>query len=877
MDTSFLKAVGTFLLIISSAVFAKEDQSQSIPWSPRDEDIRILEIRVGPYTLEEIVATYQYQDIILIPLGALSQSIDIAIQSVPEKHMAQGFIFEASRTFYLDTDRNEVTLQGVSTSYESDLVHVLLDDIYVEANLLSSWLDVDLSVNLFLSQLLIISEEPLPFQKRLEREIKIARTLSRIKKEKKDYPIHYEPYTNTSSPFINQTVRAGIDKKSNGETDLIYSYTTHITSDLAKLESVWYIRGDDRDFVDDFRLTLGRTDPESKLLGPLKATNFSFGNIFEPRANLITQPATLNAGLFISNFEIGQQLEYDRHTFIGELLPNWEVELYRNNSLLRYQSNDIDGQYIFEDVPLLYGSNHFRIVFYGPQGQVREENKKFELGDSLTKPGQHFYRTSLTNSSGGERLVAQYNFGIQKNLSANAGFTSIPLIVNNIATKNNYINLGLRNFFDQYFVNIDTVLNMDEGNVFELGLQTRFVDTIFGFKQTLLSDFSSEEFLPTSNPIKSRTKFNIDTAITSESISRIPVGFVISQDKFSNGTSLTNITNNISLNTHNISYNNQLTLQNNSTQSNLMFGTFQLSQYTAINSTRGTINYTLSPEAEITSTILNYDIHNFHDYRINSSLSHSLSTSTTEVAIAFNKPYTDYNLSYGARFNSDSEFTIDVNFSVGLGQEPRTQQWTSSNYLLAGSGSVSARTFIDANQDGIFDDGNDAPLSDVGFVINGSARRNFTDENGVAFITSLPTFSTTDISISQGTLEDPLWSSALDGISIVPRPGKTIQLDFPIFLTGEIDGTVYLERNGQKQGAGNVTIEIVDENNQVVRSIETAYDGFYIISDIPIGQFRARVAQKHLKKLRVVGDKTQPININIDERYINGIDFTLRR
>lgn len=851
--------------------------SDSPPWSPADQDIRILEIRIGRFTLEEIIAGYQYKDVVLLPLGGLSESIDLAITSSPETNSAKGFIFKTERTFFLDTDRDEVTINGIITSYDSDLVHVLLDDIYVEADLLSKWLGIKLSVNLFLSQVWITSEEPLPFEKRLEREQKIKRTLSRLKTDKKYYPRHYEPYENTSIPFVDQTVRTGIKKRSDGETDFVYNYTTHVSADLAKLESVWYITGNDQDFIEDFRLTLSRTDPESKLLGPLEATKFSFGHIFEPRVNLITQPSTLNTGFFVSNFEIGRQLEYDRHTFIGELLPDWEVEIYHNNSLLNYQSQDIDGQYRFEDVPLLYGKNHFRLVFYGPQGQQREENYHFELGDSLTKVGQHFYRTSLTNSSDGQRVIAQYNVGIKKNLSATAGFTSIPLIINNTAVQNNYLLLGLRSYYEKYFFNLDTVFNTEGGNALEFGLQTRFDDIIFGFEQTLLNDFSSEEFLPISVKITSKTRFNIDTAITTDFSPRIPIGFEISQDKFSNGTSTTNITNTISLNAHRVSYNNQLTFQQNTNLNNLIFGTLQISQYTSDSSIRGTINYGLSPDVEISNASINYEIHNFHDYRVNFGLTQSLATNTTELSTTFNKPYEEYNLGYGVRFNNNGEYSIEANFSVGIGQKPRSKQWITSKHSLAGNGSVSARVFIDVNQDGILDVENDVPLSGVGFTIDGSARRNVTDTDGVAFITSLPAYRPLDISVSKGTLEDPLWSSAIEGVRIIPRPGKTIQLDFPIFLTGEIDGTVYLETKGGKYGIGNVTVELIDANDQVVQSTQTAYDGFYIISDIPLGHFRTRIASKHLKNVRVKGQKTQSIDIKFDERYINGIDFTISR
>ena len=199
--------------------------------------------------LKEVISAYQFEDVVLIPLGALSEYIDIAIDSTPENKQAQGFIFNTSRTFYLDAEKSEVTIQGITNPYQADLVQVLPDDIYVEANLLSKWLNLQLSVNLFSSQLWIISEEPLPFQKKLEREKKIARSLARLRTNTAYYPRHYEPYQNTSIPFIDQSLRVSIENNENTGTDLRYDYTTHMTADLAKLESVWFLNGNDRNVV----------------------------------------------------------------------------------------------------------------------------------------------------------------------------------------------------------------------------------------------------------------------------------------------------------------------------------------------------------------------------------------------------------------------------------------------------------------------------------------------------------------------------------------------------------------------------------------------------------------------------------------------------
>ena len=58
---------------------------------------------------------------------------------------------------------------------------------------------------------------------------------------------------------------------------------------------------------------------------------------------------------------------------------------------------------------------------------------------------------------------------------------------------------------------------------------------------------------------------------------------------------------------------------------------------------------------------------------------------------------------------------------------------------------------------------------------------------------------------------------------------------------GEFDGTVYLARNGTTVPAGRVTVEVVDGRNRVVNSTATEYDGFYVISKIPLVKYRIRV------------------------------------
>ena len=66
-----------FLFSVSGLSRAADEATEN--WTPRDDDIRILEMRVGQYRLEDVLATYQRQDILLIPMGALSEILDLAV------------------------------------------------------------------------------------------------------------------------------------------------------------------------------------------------------------------------------------------------------------------------------------------------------------------------------------------------------------------------------------------------------------------------------------------------------------------------------------------------------------------------------------------------------------------------------------------------------------------------------------------------------------------------------------------------------------------------------------------------------------------------------------------------------------------------------
>jgi len=858
--------------MIASAQTAGSDRQSN--WIPRDQDLRIFEVRVKQYIFEDVVTAYQFEDIVLLPLGGLSELLQIAIEVGPAE--ASGFVLQEERSFFLDTSRAEITLQGEIEKYDRGKVHVLFDDIYVDSNLLGKWLNMSFDVDLFASRIGVRSEIPLPFLQRLEREKRISQALSRMNQNREEYPRHYEPYQNWGVPFVDQTVRLSRRKTESGDTIVNYNYSTYATADLAQHEGSLYFSGNDDDPADEFRLTLGRKDPEGGLLGVMNATEYAFGHLAEPRVALINQPSSIEPGVTVSSAPLGRQSEFDRHRFIGDLLPGWEVELYRNNVLIGYQTEPVNGQYDFQDVPLLLGNNYFRLEFYGPQGQTRTEETRFDLNQSLTRPGEQHYRATVTDDEiDGNRMVLQYDAGIAKRLSLTVNLASIPLDDIDGRKQHNYLNAGLRTYWDSFYLTFDVIDDTESGAAFEFSMQTRFNDIILGITETSLNDFFSEEFRPTDVELSRRSKYRIDAAIPPGVLPRIPISFEYTRDEYADGGELTRLDNLVSVNARGVAISNLLTHQEITNQDPITTGSLQLSTNYSDIRLRGSVNYELDPDSELTDVLLTADPGQIGVYRMSVGLNHSLERDLTEYSVSANKSSGRYNLSLGARYNTDAEITLEASLSVGFGREPRRKDWSTEARTLASNGSVSSRVFLDTNQDGIYN-ANDEPMPDIGFRVGGGFNNLRTDEDGIAFLTGLPVHQSMSITIAPETITDPLWTVALDGVSVVPRPGHAIQLDFPIFISGEIDGTVYVERDGRQFGAGRVIIELLDADDRVVRTASTAYDGFYVMSKIPFGEYRLRVSDKQQIDLGQVAKTIDNLSINNESLFKSGLDFILR-
>jgi hypothetical protein len=638
------------------------------------------------------------------------------------------------------------------------------------------------------------------------------------------------------------------------------------------MEASMFITGAPRN--PEARLTLSRNDPDANLLGPLRARALTLGNVGLPALTHVVRSAGGGNGLVVSNRPLNQPSSYGLHTLRGDLPPGWDVTLYFNDALIAFQQSRPDGLYQFEDQPLVFGNNEFRLVFNGPLGQKRVEREVFLLDDTLTKPG-HFYYTAggQHGDDGSDRQTFQADFGLADSIAATAGLVTIDLGLG--AETRHYSNLGLRASAMGLLMSADHVAATDGGSLTEVGVRTRLGRFSVDLTHTQLSHFSSDFYSASTDPLKQRTRARLSGSVRLNEGLVLPVGLDVFREMTTSGRSSVNAQGRLSLNLQNTSFTNALNLQS-SDGSRATSGALQVRRRVAGMGLSSQLTYTLEPDSQFSSVAISADKNLSNASRINLGLVQSLDPNVTTLAAGYNRNFGTFGMGVSARCSSNGDVGIGMQLFMSIGRDPRSGNWARHWQPMAASGAVSARAFVDANMNGLFDMGEE-PVEGAGFTLNGGSRHPVrTNADGMAYMSHLTPRQFADVALDTGTLEDPQWHAAMPGVRVLPRPGKVVQIDFPVVMTSEIDGTVYLLEDGQSRGIGNALLELVNARGEVVAKQRSAADGYYIVPAVKPGHYTLRLSGEQLRSLGLAANQSHAINMKADGEFVNGMDFTLR-
>ena len=245
---------------------------------------------------------------------------------------------------------------------------------------------------------------------------------------------------------------------------------------------------------------------------------------------------------------------------------------------------------------------------------------------------------------------------------------------------------------------------------------------------------------------------------------------------------------------------------------------------------------------------------------------------TTGAAVLFN------NLAVGADANiSDrGDFSILFKIAFSFGVEPRTGRPVFRGQSFARSGAISPLVFLDTDGDGKFGP-EDVPLPNVRLRSENYVFRDKTDPSGSALITGLEPYRETPVRIDTETLEDPFWKAGEQNIAVLPRPGSVVKVDFPVYETGEIDGTIELERGGLRTPLPGIRMQVLDGGGKVVAQALSGYDGSFFVQGVRLGSFTLRVDPDQLTRLHLAAVAAKPVELSHDNPGATAGTITLTR
>ncbi|MBA2238196.1 MAG: carboxypeptidase regulatory-like domain-containing protein, partial [Lysobacter sp.] len=837
-----------------------------------EADVLLLEVRIEQHRLTDAINAFQSREHILLPLGELAGLLTLAITTQPGVGTASGFILEQERSFSLDVAASTVVLGGVGESFDPAQVRAEADDIYVSSELLARWLPIDLDVDLSRLSVIVRPRERLPLQFRLDRQLVGAGAGSAGGYVDPGYPRHAIPYRLLGVPVIDQTFTVDY-RGGNGESRVGTRYTAFATGDLLGMEGALYVNAADGAESTDVRLTLGRRDPDAGLLGPLRARTALLGNVPLPAVANVSRSSAQGDGFLVSNRPLAHPDSFGRHSLQGPLLPGWDVELYFNDALMGFQAAGPDGQYHFADLQLLFGANEFRLVFNGPLGEVRVERETFLLQQSLTRPGEfHYSLAQQRDDAGHARAVMQVDWGLTRHFGATAGLVRAPVA----SETTNYANLGLRANWRSMILSAELAKAQDGGSMVEATLHTRVGKWSINASHGVLDDFTSEWFLPGDDPVQSFTRLRADGTLSlPASTLRLPVTLEANREIRESGATSLDAAARVSARVRGVSTTAQLRWRSTAGEPEQADATLQMSRRMGAVSLRGQVDYAIVPDRRITVVTIAADRRLGLGYLQSFGVTRMFDTAETLYTTGLTKSMGNFGLGVDVGYSSSGDIVASLRMFVAMGRAAGGD-WNFDALPMANSGAISARAFLDANMNGLMEEG-ERPIEGAAFTVNGARHPTMTDADGLAYLERVPAMRHADIAMLTSTLQDPQWLPRRTGMRVLPRAGAAAELQFPLIMTSEIDGTVYLMENGQRREMGNLLLEVVTAAGDVIATGISESDGYYVLSGIPVGEYQVRVSPSQAQRLDLRVGASRPVSIEPDGWLVSGIDIEVAR
>lgn len=863
-----MRNIYTFLLraLIGALIVCGVSAAHAAPvWTANPDDALLFDVRLGQYRLGEGVRGYQTPEGSCLDLADVIIALDVPVRLDKKLRRATGWVFEERRTVVIDREVNTVQIMNNTQKIGPTDVYDTPEGWCVASAKLSVWFGVMLEVDQGSALLFIRSSFKLPVELALERRNRAAKIRNIAVFDLKSLPQAEAPFRGFKTPSLDAVVRFGglHQGRGRGGTQLNAGYELYAAGEAGPVAYNARLSSNRKGVPESLRLQAYRTDPQSRLLGPLKATQVAIGDVSGVSTALVSQSG-VGRGAFISNRPVERRDAFDRTDFRGELPSGWDAELYRNGQLLVFAETRADGRYEFLDVPLLYGQNDFEVVLYGPQGQVRRERRVVPVGlDSI--PPRKTYYWAVVDEEGRDLITLgkvkrvvrgglRGSFGIERGLDVKTSVAAFGHSLNlEDGLRRNFGEVSLRRALGPSLVEISGAASDGGGAALRANLLGQFFGASVSAESiNARGGYRSDRVLADVAGIHT---LSVDRTIGGSRRS-VPLHLEGRYTERRTGNDSFDAAARVSASLGRIA----LTAQVDWRDERQRFGPdpegiaeASLLANARIKGVRlrGEARYRLSAGARFESATLvgewsaGGDDRFGNDWR--AEIGYDQPLRRARAGLGYIRRFEKVALTASIEGATDGAVAAGFDLAFSLGRNPRGGGLRVTSDRLATQGQAVARVFRDLNGDGRWQP-SEPQEKDVQLSAGRVPVSRLTGADGVVLIDALEPFQPVLIGIDASSLPDPYVQPASSGVVVTPRPGVSIVIDLPLSSAGEVDGTLLRDGGTALEG---VDLELIDLEGRVARKTRSDFDGFFLFEGVPYGRYTLRIAKSIADAVRL--------------------------
>lgn len=873
-------------------------------------------IQVGHIDLGEIILLEQ-GDLLWVSLKDLFDLLEFPVElnysfdqsdQKPERLeglQAQGWYINESNRFSMRLQGERILINSADNFVlESNQILIRENRVLVPFINALNWFDIQATTDKRQLKARLNSKQKLPIEQRLARNSQSSQAY--LNQFELQYPRYDVPYRVISPVFTDVQIGASRVNDAN-------RYNTSIlgSGDLAYMTGRYYLNhrvdeATDKTYT-NARLTLLRNDINSQMLGPLKASHVSVGDITPTSISNISSGGN-DVGLRVSNRPYGSITNANTTNIIGQQQPGWEVELYQNGilvptkqvdqngeeSFVNSQITGDDGRYEFLDQPLTIGENIFTLKFYGPQGQREEIVETYNLDQSALVGGKFIYDLSVSQQDTQidyyfkdeiepDPNKQRFNLHLEKGLGQNFSLTAdYARYYFDDGVAHDFVQPGFRIYAFDTLVNAQYTQDLQAGHQYNFAIARGFgraKDHKLSFNyRSREEDFITNSSDSTSN--KTNFLARLQGPIMKSGWTRL--NYLLSANDSKNYDDSNNQTYAFNLGlglgglliSHNYEHRisqNSFGVKNVRTQGGLQMSSRWRRIYYRVGA-----NYTLEPEEKLQSSqfTMLWNMANAvsSEYQYSKDFSTEAETHKVGVFWTHQRFISSFNVS---KLSADN-YSGNINIRFSLGHDPLKNRMVMSSRSMSNYGAAAVFVYHDLNNNQQYDEGEPA-VEDVQVRSPQFRSRAYTDQQGRAFIPGLYPTQPTDIEINPDTIKDPFWIPSKQGEAFLARPGLVKTIYIPLVNSGEVEGKVAVIQSIESNpvGQGRVPLVLTRISDQKTYRENTSFDGYFLFNKILPGEYLLNVDPVYLARYSLRTPPAKTVVIHPDGSVIMGANFIL--